>query len=144
MPRFDPTGALPGSSKVIPIPVIDANGGAYSDATRPYTDAYKHKDVIERVTFWGLSDRRTWRFGQHPLIFDGDNQRKPCYSSITDVLPVSSLIEIFHDISDVCLSVPCIVNGRGVDATTAGSRRSSRSCWAPTASGASTTLTNCG
>ena len=30
----------------------------------------KHKDVIERVTFWGLSDRRTWRFGQHPLIFD--------------------------------------------------------------------------
>jgi GH35 family endo-1,4-beta-xylanase len=46
----------------------------------------KHQDAIERVTFWGLSDRRTWRFGQHPLIFDGNNQRKPCYASITNVL----------------------------------------------------------
>jgi GH35 family endo-1,4-beta-xylanase len=46
----------------------------------------KHKDVIERVTFWGLSDRRTWRFGQHPLIFDAGNQRKPAYEAITDAL----------------------------------------------------------
>jgi GH35 family endo-1,4-beta-xylanase len=46
----------------------------------------KHKDVIERVTFWGLSDRRTWRFGQHPLIFDAGNQRKPAYAAITDAL----------------------------------------------------------
>jgi GH35 family endo-1,4-beta-xylanase len=46
----------------------------------------KHKDVIERVTFWGLSDRRTWRFGQHPLIFDASNQRKPAYAAITDAL----------------------------------------------------------
>jgi GH35 family endo-1,4-beta-xylanase len=46
----------------------------------------KHKDHVERVTFWGLSDRRTWCFGQHPLIFDGNNQRKPCYASITDML----------------------------------------------------------
>jgi xylan 1,4-beta-xylosidase len=46
----------------------------------------KHKDVVERVTFWGLSDRRTWRFGQHPLIFDSANQPKPAYSAITDAL----------------------------------------------------------
>lgn len=44
----------------------------------------KHKDHIERVTFWGISDRRTWRFGQHPLIFDETNQRKPAYISIVD------------------------------------------------------------
>lgn len=42
----------------------------------------KHKDVIERVTFWGLSDRRTWRYGQHPLIFDAANQPKPAYAAI--------------------------------------------------------------
>ncbi|MFO0876891.1 MAG: endo-1,4-beta-xylanase [Gemmataceae bacterium] len=42
----------------------------------------KHKDVIERVTFWGLNDRRTWRYGQHPLIFDSDNQPKPAYVAI--------------------------------------------------------------
>jgi GH35 family endo-1,4-beta-xylanase len=46
----------------------------------------KHKDVIERVTFWGLSDRRTWRFGQNPLIFDANNQRKPAYVAIVDAL----------------------------------------------------------
>jgi len=46
----------------------------------------KHKDVVERVTFWGLSDRRTWRFGQHPLIFDVANQPKPAYGAITDAL----------------------------------------------------------
>ncbi len=46
----------------------------------------KHKDVVERVTFWGLSDRRTWRFGQHPLIFDSKNQRKPAYAAIVDAL----------------------------------------------------------
>ena len=44
----------------------------------------KHKDHIERVTFWGLNDRRTWRFGQNPLIFDANNQRKPAYVSIVD------------------------------------------------------------
>ena len=46
----------------------------------------KHKDVVERVTFWGLSDRRTWRFGQHPLIFDSSNQRKPAYKAIVDMV----------------------------------------------------------
>jgi GH35 family endo-1,4-beta-xylanase len=46
----------------------------------------KHKDVVERVTFWGLSDRRTWRVGQHPLIFDSNNQRKLAYVAIVDAL----------------------------------------------------------
>ncbi len=32
------------------------------------------------------------------------------------VLPVSSLLENYHDISGVCLSVPCIVNHTGVEA----------------------------
>ena len=46
----------------------------------------KHKDSIERVTFWGLSDRRTWRFGQHPLIFDAENRPKPAYDAIVEAL----------------------------------------------------------
>ena len=46
----------------------------------------KHKDVIERVTFWGLSDRRTWRYGQHPLIFDANNQPKPAYAAIVNAV----------------------------------------------------------
>ena len=44
----------------------------------------KHEDVIQRVTFWGLNDRRTWRFGQHPLIFDANNHPKPAYAAIVN------------------------------------------------------------
>jgi GH35 family endo-1,4-beta-xylanase len=46
----------------------------------------KHEDKIERVTFWGLHDRRTWRFGQHPLLFDRDLQRKPAFDAVVDVM----------------------------------------------------------
>jgi len=46
----------------------------------------KHKDAVTRVTFWGLNDRRTWRRGQNPLIFDANNQRKPAYQSILDAV----------------------------------------------------------
>lgn len=46
----------------------------------------KHEDVIERVTFWGLNDRRTWRRGQHPLLFDANNNPKPAYAAILNKL----------------------------------------------------------
>jgi GH35 family endo-1,4-beta-xylanase len=47
----------------------------------------KHKDVIERVTFWGLHDRRTWRRGQHPLILDASGRPKPAYAAIVNQVP---------------------------------------------------------
>jgi hypothetical protein len=60
---------------------------AQADAyARLFSIFIKHKDAMERVTFWGLSDRRTWRYGQHPLIFDSDNQRKPAYAAIVDAI----------------------------------------------------------
>jgi len=62
---------------------LQAQADAYA---RLFAILIKHKDAVERVTFWGLSDRRTWRFGQHPLIFDGNNQRKPAYAAIVDVV----------------------------------------------------------
>ena len=62
---------------------LKAQADAYA---RLFSILIKHKDVIQRVTFWGLSDRRTWRFGQHPLIFDSNNQRKPAYAAIVDAL----------------------------------------------------------
>ncbi|MFO0978095.1 MAG: endo-1,4-beta-xylanase [Planctomycetaceae bacterium] len=54
------------------------------DYTRLFAIFRKHKDVIERVTFWGLHDRRTWRFGQHPLILDANSQPKPAYAAIVN------------------------------------------------------------
>ena len=62
---------------------LKAQADAYA---RLFAIFIKHKAVIERVTFWGLSDRRTWRFGQHPLIFDANNRRKPAYVAIVDAL----------------------------------------------------------
>jgi len=62
---------------------LKAQADAYG---RLFAIFIKHKDVVERVTFWGLSDRRTWRRGQHPLIFDADNRRKPAYAAIVDAL----------------------------------------------------------
>ena len=44
---------------------------------------------ITNVTFWGLGDSFTWLTGfkgedSYPLLFDQDNQPKPCYYSIID------------------------------------------------------------
>lgn len=62
---------------------LKAQADAYA---RLFAIFLKHKDQIERVTFWGLSDRRSWRRGQHPLIFDASNHRKPAYAAIVDAL----------------------------------------------------------
>jgi len=60
---------------------LQAQAEAYA---KLFTIFAKHKDVIDRVTFWGLNDRRSWRAGQNPLIFDANNQRKPAYVAIVD------------------------------------------------------------
>lgn len=52
------------------------------DYARLFAIFAKHKDVIERITFWGLNDRRTWRQGQHPLILDATGRPKPAYAAI--------------------------------------------------------------
>lgn len=62
---------------------LAAQAKAYA---RLFTIFARHKGTIDRVTFWGLSDRRTWRFGQNPLIFDANDQRKPAYGAIVDAM----------------------------------------------------------
>jgi GH35 family endo-1,4-beta-xylanase len=46
----------------------------------------KHRDAIDRITFWGLNDRRSWRRGQSPLVFDTANQPKPALQTIINSL----------------------------------------------------------
>jgi GH35 family endo-1,4-beta-xylanase len=74
-----------GSCNATP-PSNDDLAAQAEDYARLFAIFDKHKDVIERVTFWGLNDGRTWRFGQHPLIFDASNRPKPAYTAIVDVL----------------------------------------------------------
>ena len=44
----------------------------------------RHANVIERVTFWGLSDTRSWRRGQDALLFDGQLNPKPAYKAVIE------------------------------------------------------------
>ena len=48
----------------------------------------KHRDVIDCVTFWNLSDRDSWLgVNNHPLPFDEQYKRKPAYYAIRDFNP---------------------------------------------------------
>jgi endo-1,4-beta-xylanase len=42
----------------------------------------KHRASITRVTFWGLSDRESWRRQSQPLLFDFEHHRKPAYDAV--------------------------------------------------------------
>jgi len=65
------------------VPVTPESLQAQADAyAKLFAIFLKHRDVINRVTFWGLNDRRSWRAGQSPLIFDGENQAKPALQAI--------------------------------------------------------------
>lgn len=44
----------------------------------------RHSKVIDRVTFWGLSDTRSWRRGQDALLFDGQLNPKPAYNAVIE------------------------------------------------------------
>lgn len=45
----------------------------------------RHSESVSRVTFWGLSDRRSWRSRQLPLLFDAQMQPKPALQAVIDV-----------------------------------------------------------
>jgi GH35 family endo-1,4-beta-xylanase len=66
-----------------------------AEALQAQADAYgklfaifvRHRDAIDRVTFWGLHDRRSWRAGQSPLAFDRDGRPKPALDAIIAAAP---------------------------------------------------------
>jgi endo-1,4-beta-xylanase len=58
-----------------------------------YADLFKvflkHRDVIERVTFWGVTDGDSWLNGpgrvNYPLLFDRAGKPKPAFDSVIRV-----------------------------------------------------------
>jgi endo-1,4-beta-xylanase len=44
----------------------------------------RHSDVIDRVTFWGISDARSWRWGQDALLFDRQLKPKPAFNAVVE------------------------------------------------------------
>jgi endo-1,4-beta-xylanase len=46
----------------------------------------ENKDIIERVSLWGVIDSQSWRGKGLPLIFDKDGKAKPAYYKIIEAL----------------------------------------------------------
>jgi len=44
----------------------------------------KYKDVIKRVTVWGIDDATSWRADRFPLLFNADLSPKLCYHAILE------------------------------------------------------------
>lgn len=72
-------------------PADDANlirqGYFYRDAFRlfrTYDAAAPAEEKLFAVTIWGLTDDRSWRASQAPLLFDADLQAKPAYHGAVD------------------------------------------------------------
>jgi endo-1,4-beta-xylanase len=49
----------------------------------------KYRDVVTRVTFWGVTDRHSWLNNfpapgrtNYPLLFDRDGKPKPAFDSV--------------------------------------------------------------
>jgi endo-1,4-beta-xylanase len=44
-------------------------------------------DYIERVSFWGMADNRSWRAWGHPTLFDGNGTAKLAFHAVTAAAP---------------------------------------------------------
>jgi endo-1,4-beta-xylanase len=65
-------------------------GGVVDAANQKLADQYaslfrvflKHRKEIKLVTFWGLTDRDSWRRFGNPLLFDGQWHPKPAFDAV--------------------------------------------------------------
>nr|WP_316930159.1 endo-1,4-beta-xylanase [Tamlana nanhaiensis] len=71
-----------------------SNSKAISNKVSRDIQTFKHKDKINRVTFWGLNDGNSWKNDwpingrtDYPLLFDRENQPKQAFDSIIALKP---------------------------------------------------------
>jgi endo-1,4-beta-xylanase len=77
---------------------VQAMAAAFQRQAEQYAKLFqlfdRHKDVITRVTFWGLDDARSWlkytprgrKVPGMPLLFDDQCQPKPAFQAVIDVM----------------------------------------------------------
>ena len=65
-------------------------GGLVDAADQRLSDQYgnlfrvflKHRKNIKLVTFWGVTDRDSWRSSGNPLLFDREGKSKKCFETV--------------------------------------------------------------
>jgi GH35 family endo-1,4-beta-xylanase/enterochelin esterase-like enzyme len=69
---------------------LSSGEGLVSDADQKLADQYRslfrvflnHRKNIQLVTFWGVTDRDSWRRWGNPLLFNPDWQPKPAFAAV--------------------------------------------------------------
>lgn len=84
-----PTPKLNPYTTGLPKSVQSTQARRYAELFRVYL---KHRDAVERVTFWGVADRDSWLNNwpikgrtNHPLLFDRAGQPKPALTAVIDI-----------------------------------------------------------
>jgi len=75
-------------SKGLPDPVQQQLANRYAELFRVFQ---KHRDVVDRVTFWGVTDQDSWLNNwpvrgrtSYPLLFDRNGQTKPAFDAVLE------------------------------------------------------------
>jgi endo-1,4-beta-xylanase len=73
----------------LPDPVQQKLAQRYGDLFSVFVG---HRDVVQRVTFWGVTDAQSWLNGwpvrgrtSYPLLFDRNYEPKPAFDAVMDV-----------------------------------------------------------
>lgn len=87
--RAEGGGDLNPYPDALPDSMQQALAQRYADLFSVYLD---HRDAINRVTFWGVTDADSWLNDwpipgrtSYPLLFDRDNQPKPAFDAVVQI-----------------------------------------------------------
>ena len=69
---------------------LSGSGGVMASADQKLAEQYsnlfrvflKHRQQIKLVTFWGVTDRDSWRSFGNPLLFDREGKPKHCFQAV--------------------------------------------------------------
>jgi len=81
--EFSPYGEGPNKQNLITGDTRTNGLKTQADLYGQYFKVYlEYSDIIERVSFWGVTDNKSWRSAALPLLFDSEGNAKEAYYSV--------------------------------------------------------------